>query len=227
MNSPTKTPTRAIATTVFLFLLANHVFAQVQRQRIAVNGSISYGAVGVPKWSAEPNANNYGEGGDLILLSCQARPRERITVGAYLEYCNVDSDDKPVGSWKGVPASRIGREWGYRSEAMLSVGNWTRLTNPSQKDPPKTYTIQLFVPYGATSLAPGRYRFRYRIRVWADNRLVDDFPTNEGRVGVVQRSGQVREGTAICAAANGPAICNFRLQGTDDPDDLAPTPAPE
>lgn len=209
-------------------ILANVLHAQnapaTERQRIALYGLMSYNTVSLPKWGAARDVKNPGESGDLLILKSLAEPGERITVGAYLSYRPVDANGQPVGDWRGVPTSSIGKEWGYESRSLQSVGVWTRMTNP--RDARTEYTVPLFLPYGATDLPFGKYHFTYRVRVWIGDRLVDDFFVNEVRIGSITRSGFDREGRVICAAIQGPCLTQFRLLGTDDPADPIPEEAP-
>ncbi|MDX1964968.1 MAG: hypothetical protein SFX18_17605 [Pirellulales bacterium] len=209
---------RTIIAIVLTFFALTHLSqAQTPRQRIALNGNISKYAIGIPKWASDRSVHNHGEAGDLILLSANSKSNENITVGVYLYYRKIERQGESwvdVSAWASVPASPLGTEWGYRSNTLESAGVWTRFTNTEKTD--KAYNIQLFLPYAVIELPEGNYRLRYRIRVWANNQLVDDFYTNEDRLGHLGGTNQFRDGTAICAAIDGPTICEFSLLGTDD-----------
>lgn len=197
-----------------LLIFSSVAIAQKERERISLHGNICKSTMGVPKWSADNSVNNYGELGDLIILSVQSNPKEKIVVGAYLYYRTVSKSGEEfvdTSDWKPVPVSQIGKQWGYRSNSLQSVGNWTRFTNASNNI--SNSDVQLFLPYAANGLPAGTYRFRYRIRVWANNTVVDDFYTNENRLARVAGTDTYRELLAICAAADGPSICEFTLLG--------------
>lgn len=201
-------------------LSCGHAEAQQPRQRIALNGQIMKSAVGLAKWSAGRDVVNAGEPGDLILLKTKSSPGEQLTVGAYLEARKAvpgpSGQLEAQGDWFFVPASATGKEWGYESHTSRSVGAWTRLRNAGSNDSPEN--VQVFLPYNAAALVTGgTYQVRYRIRVWSGNQLVDDFHTNEQRFVEATSSKVLRERIGICAPGDdGPSLCSFRLEGTDD-----------
>lgn len=209
-------------------LMGDTVYGQQQtrsRQRIALNGFISHGTTGIPRWAMNETALS-GEPGDLIILRTTAQPGERIEAGVYLFFKTLDKNDEPTGNWIGVPASQRGIDWQYRSRTVGSVCSVVRFVNPNQKE--SDFDLPLFLPYAATALPAGRYRFAYLIQVRVNGTLVDDFWTDRFQDGVVGPSGLVRRGVACCAAINGqsgPCLTPFRLQGTADT--ITPSPEPE
>jgi hypothetical protein len=194
------------------------------RQRIALNGFISHGTTGIPRWSLNETALS-GEPGDLIILRTSAQPGERVEAGAYLFYRTLDRDDKPTGQWTGVPASQRGIDWQYRSKTLNCACAVVRFVNPSQKE--GSFDLPLFLPYAAINLPAGRYQFTYLVQIRANNVLVDDFWTDHVVLGTVGSSGLVRQGIACCACtvADGPCLTPFRLAGTSD--SLTPLPEPQ
>lgn len=187
------------------------------RQRIGLGGVVCKATYGLPKWGAGPNKDNNGERGDVILLYVNSRPRERITVGAYLFYRKVRNADgiwEDVTEWSPTPVTRLGASWGYKSESLGGVGNWVRFTNSTNDVVQKN--IQLFVPFAVIGLAQGEYRFRYRIRVWVNGHLEDDFFTDENRLSTVGAASEIRELISICKGPGGLDMCEFRLLGTND-----------
>ena len=191
-------------------------FGQVARQRVGLYGKVSYGAVGQSNWSTQQ-----GMRGDTILLSCEANPGEEIWIGAFPSYRDTVQTAEPgplegVGEWKRVPASRAGAANGYRSATLGSAGVSVKWRNRSGEQ--VSQTVQLFLPYEALGLNKGAYQLRYRIRVWVNGKVADDFYTDENRI-VRNVGSDWREIEYYCALPNGPSVCSFRLIGTDDPPD--------
>ena len=150
------------------------------RQRIALNGFISHGTTGIPRWALNETALS-GEPGDLIIMRVTAQPGERIEAGVYLFFKTLDKNDKPTGDWVGVTTSQRGIDWQYRSRAVGSVCSVVRLVNPSHTE--SDFDLPLFLPYAAIALPAGRYRFAYLIQVRANTVLVDKFWTDRFRIG--------------------------------------------
>jgi hypothetical protein len=187
---------------------------QVPRQRIGLDGVIGYGSIGRAN-----SSGGRGVRGDIIMLGCEAGPQEEITVGAYLYYRHArrGADDLlvGVGEWRGVPV-RQGAMALYRSRSLGCASISTTWKNNSTDA--TNATIQLFIPYQVLGLSQGTYEVVYRVRAWANARLVDDFYTDTNRF--VNSTGTTwYERQYVCAAASGPSICHFRLIGTDDPSD--------
>lgn len=195
------------------------------RERIALNGFISHGTTGIPRWSVG-EAALAGEAGDLVILRATAKPGERIEAGVYLFYKTIDKNGKPTGDWTGVPSSQRGIDWQYRSRTLKCTCAVVRFVNPRQKD--SDYDLPL-LPYAATALPAGRYQFAYLVQVRANKSLADEFWIDHVATGTVGPSGLVRQGTSQCACfvTDGPCLTPFRLKGTTDPVAPSPESAPE
>jgi hypothetical protein len=205
------------------FLKGDTVHGQQKRprQRIALNGLVSHGITGIPRW-AQGETALAGEPGDLFILRTTASPGERLEVGVYFYQRRVDENDQPLSNWAGVPASQRGIDWQYRSQTMGCVCAVVRFVNPNQQE--SDFDLPLFLPYAATALSHARYQFAYLIQVRANGTLVDNFWGDCIQVGVIGPSGLIRGGISYCCATSGPCLTPFQLQGTTDSQPLIPLP---
>lgn len=173
----------AVFFAVILFLNINTGNAQVavvQPERISPTGHVFHNIMGVPYWSENRRdpSNPSLEEGDLFVFGIRVDPKEKIAICLYYFSAKTQQETgepqvAPDTPFTPVPVSSTDVRRRYRSNANHGLIAGANYVNTSDSIEEKG--ISLFVPYSAIGLKNGKYEFRYRVVVWINDKITDDF----------------------------------------------------
>ncbi|MEM8670480.1 MAG: hypothetical protein AAGG48_23340 [Planctomycetota bacterium] len=212
--------TKVTLIVILAVTLQAQAMADEPLRRLGDAAAVVQGATGLPKWRTNTSVRAIGEKGDSFMFTVDVRPNEMLTVGVYLFATQLRKADdgigfETVGQETPVPASKIGAEWGYKSQSLGCAGAWVMLDNSGEFT--TNTPVSIFLPYAIAGLRNGAYRFRYLVRVIdrKTGRAIDSFFAQFSYDAFV-RPGQFRPTMSLTKTRF--PLTEFGFEGVKDPE---------
>lgn len=179
-----------------------------EAQQIRDRFRISFSGIAVPDTVAVPQGHSNATRGEMRFVTVEANQGEKVYLQVHQYYARgAIGDEKPAGEFKPTPPS----DNTYKSADLGAATAFTEFTSKTTEK----RNVSVFFPYNATALPDGEYMLKYRIRLWIDNQIVDDYYVDDTIF--AKSTSSVFTTTYALAPGEGPRSVNFSLKDADPP----------